>query len=1218
MNIYSLSAQSGGGFLYLQLANHQHFTHFKGNKSNLTACIAMHIYKQTYYKPNLNTMKNIFRILMAVAVLFTASCAKEDISSSIGGGEVEVTFTANLPELGTRAYGDGIQATTLRYYVYDSNNSFLEGLSNTTGVQIKVGSTTTVNLVLIKGMTYNILFWADSNNGYYTVENGTVSLANIDSINANDESRDAFYAAVKGFNPADANADTTIELYRPFAQLNAKVTNMDEVNKSITVTSTTISTKIYTTFNPFAKNESEVVGGLTANPVEFTATPMTAEDIAAGHLSMNYLLAPADGCVADVAFTFNNNKGVAITGTTYTNVPLKANYRTNIIGALLTNSTDFTVEIKPAFGEPDVEEWESIADGVVLMNNTYLITSLNGLKWFADATNGITRAGGNTFKGKTVQLGTDIDLNNELWTPIAANGKFEGKFDGGNHTISNLKVKVDDRTPAGLFARASYVSNLKLENVSVEGHYKAGAVVGDGLCSRIENCHVLNGTIETSPFNKDDGNHAGGITGYLSAENNAWVKNCSVKNVTVIAYRDCGALIGTVNGSKNIVKLEVNGNTVENVTVIANMLPEYVADKEPNAGEIVGRNIKNVDLTDNTATNVVVEVLKFDEYDTLEFKTAAGFDIIAANIAEQDGYAGKTIKLANDIDLNGVDFEPIGYNNSYSNDNKIYFEGTFDGNNKTIKNLKRTDLTFANKRAIGLFSQVKNAVVKNLTMEDFVAATYGGEAAAIACEAVGDCTFENLTFKKGSVVGFNNDTAPVIGWANKGNFTLKNIVVSSDVVIYSLWDAYGTALGGLIGTLESPSTVTIDGANISCKVSAYNDVCSNYQWWIYRASGMIIGNMYVTQTVDGRTIPDPKAAGVTCKNVVVNYGDWMNYHYCEFEANGHPSYATEDQWKFSRVEGSEWAREEDIDTDNCQHDDDESHNILIPFDQLFGGGTNGDGRNPVYGLREYEGVTVNYPASYRREVSSAAALTEALGKGVSVVLDADIDFGSTQLAITGENQVVDLGGHALTTANNWGGISLKNGAVIKNGTITHSGNTAAIKAFNGCSVENVTINATSTAADKTITGIAVQQGANVESIKNVTINGVSQGIEVGYQATVGLIENAVVNESNNGTAKGIGLVINGGKVGKAKNCTFKGETYGVTMHLKGVFAAGLELENCTVEGTTASIYAWDEKGISNTSGSLVLTYDVATTLTGPFVWDFEDECKSVVTLNRPE
>ena len=319
-------------------------------------------------------MKNIFRILMAVAVLFTASCAKEDISSSIGGGEVEVTFTANLPELGTRAYGDGTQVNKLRYYVFDQNGTLLEGLSNsiTEDPGTKFFS---VTLVLIKGMTYNILFWADSNSGHYSVgDNGIISVVNTPEhkINANDESRDAFYAAVKGFNPADANADTTIELYRPFAQLNAKVTNMDEVNKSIKVESTTISTKIYTTFNPlFAANATDVVGGLTEQPVTFTATEMTAEDIAAGYLSMNYLLAPAGGCVANVTFTFNNDKEVAITGTTYTSVPLKANYRTNIIGKLLTNSTDFTVEVKPGFGqdEPESTYVATIEDLQTAINN---------------------------------------------------------------------------------------------------------------------------------------------------------------------------------------------------------------------------------------------------------------------------------------------------------------------------------------------------------------------------------------------------------------------------------------------------------------------------------------------------------------------------------------------------------------------------------------------------------------------------------------------------------------------------------------------------------------------------------------------------------------------------------------------------------------------------------------------------------------------------------
>ncbi|MBQ8854461.1 MAG: hypothetical protein IJZ67_09215, partial [Alistipes sp.] len=119
-------------------------------------------------------MKNIFRILMAVAVLLTASCAKEDISSSIAGGEVEVTFTASLPELGTRAYGEGSEITTLRYEVY-SNGETLRDLCGTTS--ISAAAPITVNLVLLKGMSYDILFWADNGSDLYTINNGVVSFS---------------------------------------------------------------------------------------------------------------------------------------------------------------------------------------------------------------------------------------------------------------------------------------------------------------------------------------------------------------------------------------------------------------------------------------------------------------------------------------------------------------------------------------------------------------------------------------------------------------------------------------------------------------------------------------------------------------------------------------------------------------------------------------------------------------------------------------------------------------------------------------------------------------------------------------------------------------------------------------------------------------------------------------------------------------------------------
>ena len=287
-------------------------------------------------------MKNIFRILMAVAVLLTASCAKEDISSSIGGGEVEVTFTANLQDLGSRAYGDGSQVNTLRFSVYDAVSG--EKLTQLCGQKapISASTPTTVNLVLLKGMKYNITFWADCNKLYDF--DGQVVTVDYDNVVANDEKRDAFYAYVKEFDPADANADTTIELYRPFAQLNAISTDAADAlaNSGVTISKSTVKAELYNSFN--------LTDGTVSNPVEKT---LTAGDILSAELlSMNYLFAPAEGYTPNVTFTFENNKNIDF-GASFSYVPLKRNYRTNIIGSLLTKPTDFTVEIEAGFNKAD-------------------------------------------------------------------------------------------------------------------------------------------------------------------------------------------------------------------------------------------------------------------------------------------------------------------------------------------------------------------------------------------------------------------------------------------------------------------------------------------------------------------------------------------------------------------------------------------------------------------------------------------------------------------------------------------------------------------------------------------------------------------------------------------------------------------------------------------------------------------------------------------------
>ena len=291
---------------------------------------------------------------MAVALLFTASCAKEDISSSIAGGEVEVTFTASLPELGTRAFGEGKLAKELTVKVFESTtNEALTALDRTVTSNTGVF---TFQLVLLKGMKYDIVLWAQNATcGHYTLANKVVTM-NYTDVNANDETRDAFYFYVEGFDPA---VDTpSFALTRPFAQLNAAVNQSDMTavsNSKVELTTSTVKVKTYTTLN-IATGE---VGGETE--VEFVPTAMPKEIFNTDYtlLSMNYILVPqtANGkMLSNVEFTFNatkNGSETAFTGTSYQDVPLKRNYRTNILGSLLTKPTDFEVKIEADFFEPD-------------------------------------------------------------------------------------------------------------------------------------------------------------------------------------------------------------------------------------------------------------------------------------------------------------------------------------------------------------------------------------------------------------------------------------------------------------------------------------------------------------------------------------------------------------------------------------------------------------------------------------------------------------------------------------------------------------------------------------------------------------------------------------------------------------------------------------------------------------------------------------------------
>ena len=316
-------------------------------------------------------MKNLFRFLMAVAVLFTVSCAKEDVSSSLAGGEVEVTFTANLADLGTRAYGDGTTANKVYLGIYSKQGALLEGLTKPAGYDILNGSkAVNINVVLLKDKEYQLVFWAqNSEAGCYSMDWETRKLTvNYDGAISQDEKRDAFFLVDESF--VAGKDETTFTLKRPFAQLRAAISEADknyiEQNEVSIVKSKAVVTNVANVLD--LSTEEALVSG--EETVTFNGVPVPAGEnetiVVAGQtyyqLSMNYLLVDEKRLV-DVDYTFGD--GSTDYKRPYYQVPVQRNYRTNIVGQLISSPYEFEVIIDSDF--------EKDEQGNLLPDNTIII-----------------------------------------------------------------------------------------------------------------------------------------------------------------------------------------------------------------------------------------------------------------------------------------------------------------------------------------------------------------------------------------------------------------------------------------------------------------------------------------------------------------------------------------------------------------------------------------------------------------------------------------------------------------------------------------------------------------------------------------------------------------------------------------------------------------------------------------------------------------------------
>lgn len=288
---------------------------------------------------------------IAAAALLVTSCNDEMDNGLKTGDEGTVTFTAQLPsEMGTRAFADGLTAKHLQYAVYEAGQSTplpVFGDETTVVGEAEMNNLKqTVSLKLTTGKTYDVIFWADATTDSPYTFNPASQEVSVDysKVNNNSDNCDAFFK--KETITVSGNQSVDVKLTRPFAQVNIGTDDFDAAKASgLEVTQTEVVAKAFATLN-LATGE---VSDEADRTFTMKAIP-TASDgefpVAGGYkyLSMDYLLVGADKAIVDVAFNYGGPQS-----RTFTNVPVQRNYRTNIYGSLLTNTTDFNVVIEPAF-----------------------------------------------------------------------------------------------------------------------------------------------------------------------------------------------------------------------------------------------------------------------------------------------------------------------------------------------------------------------------------------------------------------------------------------------------------------------------------------------------------------------------------------------------------------------------------------------------------------------------------------------------------------------------------------------------------------------------------------------------------------------------------------------------------------------------------------------------------------------------------------------------
>ena len=323
-------------------------------------------------------MKKILLFASALAGLFLAgSCQRENLEP-VGGNTV--TYTVQLSDaVGTKALALGDDITAVNELVYEVWRTKEEGIMEFSKTddnllyhktaEVKNG-VATIELEFVNNQNFTVLFWAHTkDNGVYKVDDLTkVTITSPDV--ANNVNAQAFVGRDFVRNCV-SDADGKVTLTRPVSQLNIATTpeSLRKFQDVIELKGSSVKvTGLATSYNIATLSAF----GATATEYEYTETAvptdaLTVNGVGYTYVAMNYVGFAANDGSSEVTVSYVINTSEGDIKNEIINVPFKPNYRTNIVGNLITSMSDYTITLN--------KDW---ADEELAPKAIYLAAALGG------------------------------------------------------------------------------------------------------------------------------------------------------------------------------------------------------------------------------------------------------------------------------------------------------------------------------------------------------------------------------------------------------------------------------------------------------------------------------------------------------------------------------------------------------------------------------------------------------------------------------------------------------------------------------------------------------------------------------------------------------------------------------------------------------------------------------------------------------------------------